>query len=59
MPRTSSTPSLAELVAAMRSEEEFAALLKTYELTEDDVLAQVRAFSRRIETAIESRRGSH
>jgi len=57
MPQSSSTPTVAELLAAMRAEDAFAALLDTYELTEDDVIAQVRALSRQITTALDSRAG--
>lgn len=49
------TPSVTELLDAMRDEESFAQLLAIYELTEDDVIAQVRTISQQITTALESR----
>jgi hypothetical protein len=53
----SGIPTVTELLDAMRDEETFARLLTTYELTEDDVVAQVRAISRKITVALESRAG--
>ncbi|BCY09077.1 hypothetical protein [Actinoplanes sp. L3-i22] len=57
MPQSSSEPTVAELLAGLRSAEALQSLLTEYDLTEDDVLAQARRLSRELAEALDARGG--